>query len=159
MTQAGDRWLTRPQAADLLGVSVSTIDYLRDQGVLPTHGARGAGRGSILREDAQRVARQRQRAREDRERRQAKAKVDHSPKPPDSEHEWLTTSQAAAASGVSATMIKVRCRNGDLPSTWHDGWRWIRRDLLELRERAREAQASREPISPQERGNDDHQDA
>ena len=61
----------------------------------------------------------------------------HSPtstrcRPPDEEHDWLTTAQAAEVMGVSRPAISQRARRGRLPFVEHDGRRWFRRDHLEL---------------------------
>ena len=52
--------------------------------------------------------------------------------PPDAEHDWLCTREAAALMGVSMPAISQRARRGRLPFVEHEGRRWFRRDHLEL---------------------------
>ena len=71
------------------------------------------------------AAERRQREREARRRRNAE-------RPPDTEHVWFRTKEAAAFMGVTEPAISQRAREGRLPFVEHDGRRWYRRDHLEL---------------------------
>ena len=52
--------------------------------------------------------------------------------PPDAEHDWLTSVQAAELLGVSSGAVNKRCRHGRFPFVEKVGRRWFRRDHLEL---------------------------
>src|SRR3954454_9782347 len=52
--------------------------------------------------------------------------------PPDAEHDWLTSAQAAELFGVSVVAVNVWCRRGRLPFVEKAGRRWFRRDHLEV---------------------------
>ena len=50
-------------------------------------------------------------------------------RPPDTEHTWLRTREAAEFMGVSQPAISMRARRGRLPFVELGGRRWFRRDL------------------------------
>jgi hypothetical protein len=50
--------------------------------------------------------------------------------------------------GVGAAAVNVRARRGRLPSAFHDGRRWFRRDHLELVKHADEARRLRGVVDP-----------
>jgi excisionase family DNA binding protein len=52
--------------------------------------------------------------------------------PPDEEHVWLRTREAAEFMGVSQPAISQWARAGRLPFVEHGCRRWFRRDHLEL---------------------------
>lgn len=133
-------WITRAEAAQILGCHVSTVDKYSAAGLLSRRGARRslpslqltevkalANRLIIEAEARAAVARRRQAHRR--------------PGPPDDQHEWLTTTQAAAVLGISRARVGQKATNGTLPFTPVKGRRWFRRDHLELVRQARLAAA------------------
>ena len=121
-------WITQPQAAKLLGCHVSLIGKLVAKGELTSRGR--YGRASLDRDQVLKVLAER----EERSRalrtpsRQRKGRFE----PPNAEHAWLTSPQAAELLGVSAVAVNRRCRRGRLPFVEKAGRRWFRRDHLEL---------------------------
>jgi hypothetical protein len=123
--------ITQRQAAEILGCHVSLIGKLVARGALTSYG----GRGSLSREQVQALAAFRRAAAE-------VVKPEHirkphrpprtSGRPPDADHDWLRTREAAAFMGVSRPAISQRARRGRLPYVEHEGRRWFRRDHLEL---------------------------
>jgi excisionase family DNA binding protein len=135
------KWITQREAGEILGVHKSRVAKLVAKGALQSRGGRQA---SLDCAQVVALAEWRagapQRAQEAREQRAAARKAAQRwGKPPDDEHEWLGTSDVAQLLGVSRVAVNQRINRGRLPFTEHGGRRWIRRDLLELVERAREA--------------------
>jgi excisionase family DNA binding protein len=140
---AGSAWITHREAAELLGCHVSLVGKLIARGELTSRGKR---KGCLSRAQVESLAVERRQAAERKraEREAASARrMRGDRRPPDDEHEWLTVPQMAEILGVSRVAVGQRCRRGRLPFTWSEGRRWIRRDLLELVERARHAQSTR----------------
>ena len=121
-------WITQTEAAEILGCHVSLIGKLIAKGQL-TSGGR-AGRASLDRDQVLELRAKRER------RAQAPKKPPRKragwAEPPDAEHDWLTSVQAAERLGVSAVAVNKRCRGGRLPFVEKAGRRWFRRDHLEL---------------------------
>lgn len=144
-------WITQREAAVLLGCHKSRVAKLVAQGLLTSRGTRS---GSLNRRQVEQLAAWRaaapERAEVARDRRQAEREAARvRGRTPDTVHEWFSVPQAAQLLGVSRVAVGRRCHRGTLPHTWFGGRRWIRRDLLELVERARRAQRTRRrPLSP-----------
>ena len=120
-------WITQTQAAEILGCHVSLIGKLVARGELTSRGR--TGRASLDRDQVLEVLAEREersRARTPPRRRKGRFE------PPDAEHDWLTSAQAAELLGVSAVAVNLRCRRGRLPFVEKAGRRWFRRDHLEL---------------------------
>ena len=121
-------WITQPQAAEILGCHVSLIGKLVAKGELTSRGR--TGRASLDRDQVLEL----------RAKREERAQAPKKPRrkrtgwsePPDAEHDWLTSVQAAELLGVSAVAVNKRCRRGRLPFVEKAGRRWFRRDHLEL---------------------------
>lgn len=119
-------WVTGREAAQILGVHVSAVPKMVRRGDLTPRNGR---RPFLRRADVEAL----------RDRRAVPKPVKAprpAPQPPDAEHEWLSSNEAAALMGVGRTAVIVRARRGRLPSELHDGRRWFRRDHLELVKRA-----------------------
>ena len=119
--------ITQAQAAEILGCHVSLIGKLVARGELTSRGR--TGRASLDRDQVLEVLAEREersRARTPPRRRKGRFE------PPDAEHDWLTSVQAAELLGVSVVAVNVRCRRGRLPFVEKAGRRWFRRDHLEL---------------------------
>lgn len=154
-------YVSHDEAAEILGVVRSTVIRLVKAGQLSPRGRRGAGRPGLLRSEVEALALERQRKTEQRRRdreageasrraaaqRRAKrsAATRWPPTRPDTIHDWLTVQEAAKVMGVFRQAVQQLCWRGRMPFEWSDGQRWIRRDLLELRQRAQAAQAARQP--------------
>jgi hypothetical protein len=121
-------WITQIQAAEILGCHVSRVAKLVAKGELVSRGRHGRAsldRDQVLELRAKRVER---------------AKAPKKPprtrtgrfEPPDAEHDWLTSAQAAVLLGVSVVAVNKRSRRGRLPFVEKAGRRWFRRDHLEL---------------------------
>ena len=126
-------WITQPEAAEILGVHPQTVAKMVARGELTS---RGQGvRGSLDRDEVLALAVARRGAAERRQR-ERDAATRHRPvrteQPPDAEHVWLRTREAAEFMGVSQPAISQRARKGRLPFVEHEGRRWFRRDHLEL---------------------------
>ena len=121
-------WITQPQAAEILGCHVSLIGKQVAKGELTSRGR--TGRASLDRDQVLKLRAEREeRSREPRNpQRQRQGWYD----PPDAEHDWLTSVQAAEMLGVSVVAVNKRCRHGRLPFVETVGRRWFRRDHLEL---------------------------
>ena len=120
-------WITQAQAAEILGCHVSLIAKLVARGELTSRGR--TGKASLDRDQVLEVLAEREersRARTPRRRRKGRFV------PPDAEHDWLTSVQAAEMLGVSVVAVNKRCRHGRLPFVEKVGRRWFRRDHLEL---------------------------
>jgi len=119
------------EAARILGCHVSLIGKLVARGALTSL----RGRASLSRAEVEALAEFR-RAAESQARGASELRATRpdgpEPSPPDTEHEWLRTREAAAFMGVSPPDITQRARCGRLPFVIHEGWRWFRRDHLEL---------------------------
>ena len=139
-------WFTQVEAAELLGVTPTSVYRMVSRGDLhprPRLGTRPSlDRAEVLalarRRSEQQAARRE--AAEARAARLAESRRTEG-QPPDTEHEWLTVPQAAAFLGVSQVAVNKRCRHDRLPYAEHGGRRWLRRDLLELDRHTRLAQA------------------
>jgi len=121
-------WITQPEAAEILGVRPQTVARMVARGDLTS---RGEGVwGSLERDEVlalgvarREAAQRRQREREARQRRQPVA----TEQPPDDEHVWLRTREAAEFMGVSQPATSQRAaRKGRLPFVEHKGRRWFR---------------------------------
>lgn len=154
-------YVSHDDAAEILGVARSTVIRLVRSGQLSSRARRGAGRPGLLRSEVEQLALARQRKTEQRRRdreageasrraaaqRRARRSAANRwpPMPPDTVHDWLTVREAAEVMGVFRQAVQQLCWRGAMPFEWSDGQRWIRRDLLELRQRAQAAQAARQP--------------
>jgi hypothetical protein len=112
---------TQPEAAEILGVHPQTVAKMVARGDLTS---RGQGvRGSLDRDEVlalgvarREAAERRQREREARQRPQPVA----TEQPPDDEHVWLRTREAAESMGVSQPAISQRAAlKGRLPFVEH----------------------------------------
>ena len=104
-------WITQPQAATLLGCHVSLIGKLVAKGELTSRGR--TGRASLDRDQVLKL-------RAEREQRSRDPKIPPRQRkgwsePPHTEHDWLTSVQAAELLGVSVVAVNKRCRHGRLP--------------------------------------------
>jgi hypothetical protein len=121
-------WITQAQAAELLGCHVSRVAKLVAKGELISRGRHG--RASLDRDQVLEL----------RAKRERRAQAPRKPprrrtgrfEPPDAEHDWLTSAQAAVLLGFSSVAVNKRCRRGRLPFVEKAGRRWFRRDNLEL---------------------------
>jgi hypothetical protein len=118
-------WITGREAAQILGVHISAIPKMVRRGDLEPR----RGRPSLRREDVETLRDRRAAPKPPRARKPA-------PQPPDAEHDWLTSTEAAALMAVGRTAVNARARRGKMPGEIHDGRRWFRRDHLELVKRA-----------------------
>lgn len=127
-------WITVREAAQVLGVHVSAIPKMLRRGDLARREQRPIlDRAQVLKyRDARQAA-------------QAVVRQDspRGPVPPDSDHDWLSSAEAAAVMGITPTGVNVRARRGRLPSVLANGRRWYRRDHLELVQRADQAKRRR----------------
>lgn len=137
-------WITQREAAGILGVHKSRVAKLVAEGQLHPRRA-PAHRASLDRREVVALATWRAdapgRARLERERRAAErdaARTYH--RVPDDGHDWLSIRQVAELLGLSKAAVLKRCRRGQLAYVEHGRQLWVRRDLLELAERARAAQ-------------------
>lgn len=132
-------WITAREAAELLGVHVSAIPKMIRRGELTPRARR---RPSLRKSDV--VALREHRVTRDSARQQPteRLKIEpvrahaSSPLPPDADHAWLNSDQAAAFMGVTRNAVNDRALRGRLPSQMHDRRRWFRQDHLELVKRA-----------------------
>ena len=113
-------WITRRRAAALLECSTNTVDRLIEIGDLqPRKGAPpragSLDQAEVLALAAGRYAEREAATRKRRERERSR------PVPPDSEHEWLTASQAARVIGMSPMGVYKRVQRGTIPFTDHRG--------------------------------------
>ena len=127
----GPEWITYRQAAEILGVTHTTIGAMVKDGRIghrklaasyyPSINARSVRAHVAEREADRRVREQRRREQEDRRR------------PPDDGEVWLSASVAAAVLGISRSRLWQRTRAGRTPCTWKDGRMWFRRSDIETR--------------------------
>ena len=143
-------WITQPEAAEILAVHPQTVAKMVARGDLNSRGQSGV-RGSLDRDEVlalavarREAAKRRQREREAATNRRPASTV----QPPDAEHVWLRTREAAAFMGVSQPAISQRARKGRLPFVEHGGRRWFRRDHLELVKHADLVKRPRRSVSP-----------
>jgi hypothetical protein len=104
-------WITQPQAAEILGVHPQTVAKMVARGDLNSRGR--TGRASLARDQVLKL----------RAEREERSRAPKNPprqgtgwsEPPDAEHDWLTSVQAAELLGVSTVTVHKRCRGGRLP--------------------------------------------
>lgn len=121
-------WIAQPQAAEILGCHVSLIGKLVAKGKLTSRGRPGQAsldRDQVLRLRAEREERAREPKHPPRQRKGWS-------EPPDAEHDWMTSVQAAELLGVGVVAVNKRGRHGRLPFVEKVGRRSFRRDHLEL---------------------------
>ena len=120
--------------AGILGVHPQTVAKMVARGELTSRGPSGL-MGSLDRDEVLAVSVARrgaaERKRRERETRAGRQRIS-TEQPPDDEHAWLRTLEAAEFMGVSTPAISKRARRGRLPYVEHGGRRWFRRDHLEL---------------------------
>ena len=101
-------WITQPQAAEILGVHPQTVAKMVARGDLVSRGQAGV-LGSLDRDDVVRLRDARMQAAAQRKRKRLAARrltrIPTSRRPPDDEHEWMRTREAAAFMGVSQPAI------------------------------------------------------
>lgn len=136
-------WITQRQAAEILGVGPSAVPKMVGRSKL--HPRRQAGKEPTLDLTEVEALRDRREAavrtratRHDRE-------VSRQRTPPDDDHVWLSVPEAAELLGISRQAVNVRARKDQLSSVMKGDRRWIRRDLLEMSERARAVSRGEEP--------------
>lgn len=129
-------WIRAKDAAEILGVHLSAIPKMIRRGDLTKREQR-----PILRRSEVVAYRDARLAAEQSRPRHPEPKAP--PAPPDDEHDWLSTEEAAAFMGISRVAVSARARRGRLPSVVASGRRWYRRDHLALVRRAEEAKRRR----------------
>lgn len=123
-------WITAREAAEILGVHKSNIPKMARRGEL----TRRAERPVILRADVEALRQRRSQPKPLKPPREPKpARV---PQPPDRDHDWLNSDEAAVLLGQGRSGVNYRVHAGKLPNELHGGRRWFRRDHLELVKRA-----------------------
>jgi excisionase family DNA binding protein len=125
-------WLTYQEAADILGTHVSNVAKLVRKGELASRGGRS---GSLARAEVETLDQRRRAHKLELASRGPRRyqRVDHRP---DREHEWVNPREAAARLGVSTVTVRRRIDHETLPGTVHEGYYWMRREHLELIEKA-----------------------
>jgi hypothetical protein len=120
-------WITQAQVAEILGCHVSLVAKLVSKGELTSRGRHG--RASLDRDQVLAL-------RAERERRAQAPKPPRTRtgrfEPPDAEHDWLTSAQAADLLGVSAVaatsaLAAAGCRSSRRPGGDGSGgitWNW-----------------------------------
>jgi hypothetical protein len=137
------RWVSHPQAAEIMGVGKTTIQRLIARGEL--HPRKAAPRyPSLDRAEVQAVAERCWQAERQRIRAAQRRKAPKYPPPP-GEHVWLTASQAARLVGITVPGIAKRVRRETIPFVVYKGRRWFRADHMESLGRARRARHLRQP--------------
>lgn len=123
-------WITYSEASRILEVGTTTIQRLIDRGdLVPRPSARRRlSRGAVFELRDRRLEEQlaRERAAAARPRRAP------GPRPPNDEHHWLPTKEAATVLGVSPSRTTQLARRERIPGVLHHGRWWFRADQLEL---------------------------
>ena len=132
-----ERWITRAEAAEILGITAGGVGYFVQRGDLhPRHKSRH--RPTLDREEVQRLADAR---REQEARRQPK--IPRQPRHPQDGHVWLSALQVAQRLGRCRVWVDLRALRGELPYTvGPQGRRSYRADDVELFARESGLQAS-----------------
>jgi len=133
--------LTYEQAAAILNCHVSKVAKLVTKGQL-----RSPDRvrdGSLDRSEVEALAERRTQEREAlaAHARRRYHRVDR----PDTDHEWLSTGQAAELLGVTRAGCAKAHRPGEVAGNRDGDWFWVRRELLEQVEAARLVRKTRRP--------------
>jgi excisionase family DNA binding protein len=139
-------WQTQAEASELLDCHVSNVPKLIAKGRLRR--ARPRRRRSLARADVEALARARAEEQRRRAEERSAAGPDAAERPdarPDDEHDWLRPSEVAQLLGISAVAVRRRIARERLPAVRTGFFWWVRRDHLELTERARLAQRTRRP--------------
>lgn len=131
-------WITAREAAEILGVHLSSIPKMRRRGDLTARPHRR--RPSFSRDQVVELAAVRAAEAEERERR----REPWTPTPPDEVHTWLLIKPAAIVLGIGPNTLSNRVSAGLVPCTNHDHRRWFRLDHLEGILRARAAERRRQ---------------
>jgi hypothetical protein len=108
-------WITRRRAAELLECGTTTVDRLIETGQLHPRTGAPPRTGSLNQDEVLALAAQRQQDRDDADRAR-RARERRLPAPPDTDHEWLTASQAARVAQMSPMGIYKRVSRGTIPS-------------------------------------------
>jgi excisionase family DNA binding protein len=125
-------WLTYHEAAELLGTHVSNVAKLVAKAELTSRGGR---RGSLSRAEVEALGERRRSRKAELAARGPRRyqRVDHRP---DQKHDWVGPREVAARLGVSTVTVRRRIDLETLPGTVHEGYYWVRREHLELIEKA-----------------------
>ena len=134
-------WITYQQAAAILGCHISNVPKLVAKRHLQTRGYKQ--KSNLDRAEVEALA-ERRRAEGQRRilRQPASRAIDRRP---DSDHEWLSTSQTASLLGVTTPAVLKRVHRDRLPAVTNLGRCWVRRDHLEMVEAARLVTKTRQP--------------
>jgi len=130
-------WITRAEAAAILGCSIPTVDNLVHAGLIksrPRHGPRPSiDYASTLsaREHRAEIERKRAATRAARDAERA------SRRPPEDEHVWLSAPTTAALLGVTRRRVAQLASADRIPHVNRAGRLWFRRDHIELFSAAR----------------------
>lgn len=144
-------WVTHEQAAGLLGVGKTTVQRLADDGILVRRDTTARGRPSLSRQsvlvhlEALEEARDLRKAREAE--RAARRVVS-----PDLPGEWLREKPAAIVAGMSGPGLGKRAKRGGIPHVAINGYRWYRRDQMEMFASSRRAPEPEHPEEYRSRG-------
>lgn len=152
---AEDSWITWVQAAELIGVSTTTINNMVRDGRLehrpgprkqPSVSLVSARQVAADRREAQRAAEEaaaeRAQARRDRAARRAEAHAAAN-QPPDDGDVWLSMTETALLLGITKAAVRQKIAADRLPATRHGRRWWIRRQHAENLAAARAARRAR----------------
>jgi len=135
------RWITRVEAAELLGLSPSGVGFLVGKGLL-TPRRMGSRQLPSLDERQVRVLAAGRLVEEQRAR-DRKAEAQLRTRHPPGGYEWLTAAQVSRLLGISRVRVDQLARRGSLPfEVGPGGRRSFRADHVELVRRARDAARS-----------------
>lgn len=143
----GEEWITRAEAARILECSPTQVGRFIERGQLTRRSSkpRSGRRPSISLDEALRLREQLVNERAAAERAQVQRAQERELRrryvgePPDLEHEWLNSVQAAQLLGITRPGLAKRQKRGRVPYVEHAGRIWFRRDLIQQFARARQA--------------------
>jgi hypothetical protein len=138
---ATDEWITRAEAAEILGITPGGVGYFVQRGDLHPR-RRSRHQPTLERAEVQRLADSRG---EQAARRQPK--IPRQPRHPQDGHTWLSALQVARLLGRCRVWVDLRALRGDLPYTvGPQGRRSFRADHVEqfVRDSSLPAQAARQ---------------
>jgi hypothetical protein len=134
-------WITRAEAAEILGITPGGIGYFVQRGDLHPR-PRSRHRPTLRRAEVQRLADARSEQAARRE-----SKIPPQPRHPQDGRDWLSALQVARLLGRCRVWVDLHALRGDIPYTvGPQGRRSYRADLIELyvSDSARPAQAARQ---------------
>lgn len=122
-------WVTFVQAGRMIGCSQQTVQALARAGRFDRRRAASRRFPPLGRSSVERVSAEAEGKRATA--RRLAAEREERVRPPDDEHVWLSTGEAAALIGWTTVWIRIRARDERIPGTFKGRRWWFRREDIE----------------------------